>query len=353
MELADYLGRIWRWKWVVIGIALVVAALTTMVVYFLPRHYVATTALEVGGIKSLLVQPGEYRDTSRQTLPSAIQAETQTYLNILDTPGVAEKARKEASKQLASTDEEGDSKTATVESESGTVGTASTSNGESRTIGTTSTSNSESRTIGATEDSTGTTAASASAGETETDASIDFDYTYRSEANSSGADIIYIDVYAQDARTAKVVADSLAQVLVEESKNLDEKMADDFVSSIENSEIADINKRLAEVRQETEILSLDASVDPIEKNVRIANLEDEALSLENLSKQYYDIIARVRLNEALELNNLSIVSLAALPRTMTSPQYLRVSVVAATVGLLIGIISVMFIDRKKNSWVSR
>jgi uncharacterized protein involved in exopolysaccharide biosynthesis len=164
-----------------------------------------------------------------------------------------------------------------------------------------------------------------------------------------GSDLLYIDVTSDKAAIAKSVADALAAVLVEQSQKQSGDTAGDFIKGIQTEQVDPINKRLAEIRAESEQLKVTQGGDVAARNVRIADLEDEAKALDDTRKQYTDIISRVRVNQALDQNNLRILSLAALPSAKQAPPILRTSAVAAIVGLLIGVMSVMIIDRRKGA----
>lgn len=302
MELAEYLAQIWRRKWVVIGITVLVTFIDVIVLLILPRYYKASSVVEVGMVQSLLANPGQARDTSRQTLPSAVQAITETYLKLLESPSVGEEAKRRTKTQLAYSEQ--------------------TVNGNS------------------VETSTSPTGAAAE--------NIEFDFSSHAEAiRESGTDLIYIDVTADKPEVAKVAADALAAVLIEQASKLGSEVADSFVENIQKQQIDPIDKRLAEIREESEKLKATSGGDVASRNVRIANLADEAKELDDTRKQYTDIIARVRLNEALNKNNLRLLSPAVAPVSKETPPLLKTGAVAAVVGLLISVLVVLIIDRRK------
>lgn len=291
MELAEYFVRIWRHKWIVLGVTVLAIAINVTVMFLLPRSYLATSVLEVGGINSYMGNPGTVADSSRQSLPSAIKSDTQRYLNLLDTPSVSDEAKQRAQRSLASTD------------------------GGSN---------------------------------------IDYTYSSRAEAvRGSGTDLIYIDVTADSPAVVKAAADALATVLVEESRKQGGDVADSFVESIQKEQVDPIDKQLADNRAESEKLKVTTGGDVAARNVRIADLADQAKSLDDSRKQYTDIIARVRVNEALSINNLRLMSPAATPSSRTMPSITRSSAIAALLGLLLGVMIVLAIDRPKGNEPAR
>lgn len=300
MELAEYLGRIWRRKWIVLGVAILAVGINVVVMFLLPRQYVATSLLEVGGIDSYLLNPGTARiDASqRQTLPSQIQGITQTYLDILDTPAVGEEAMQRVQRQLS---------------------LASQDNGNNGNTGT-GTSNTNH----------------------------DFTYVGQGSAGTqSGTDIISIDATADNPAVAKEAADALAMVLIEQSKKLSGDMVGSFVKDLQTQQVDPIQKRMVEIASESERVRVDPAIDATTRNARIAALNDEAETLDGMRKQYNDIIARVRINEQLSNNNLNLLSAAVTPASKETPPIVRSSVVAGVVGLIIAMMAVVVIDRRK------
>jgi uncharacterized protein involved in exopolysaccharide biosynthesis len=313
VELAEYFVRIWRHKWIVLGVTVLAIAINIGVMFLLPRSYLATSVLEVGGINSYLGNPGTTADSSRQTLPSAIQADTQSYMKLLDTPSVSEEAKQRAQRTLAP---------------------ATQGNSSSTMLGDTDTATADML--------------------SESGSNMDYTYSSRAEAvRGSGTDVIYIDVTADKPAVVKAAADALATVLVEESRKQGGDVADSFVENIQKEQIDPIDKQLADNRAESEKLKVTTGGDVAARNVRIADLADQAKSLDDTRKQYTDIIARVRVNEALNINNLRMLSPAATPSSRTMPSITRSSAIAALLGLLLGILIVLAIDRPKGNEPAR
>lgn len=306
MEIAEYLGRIWRRKWIVLIITVLAVIVNVVVAYATPRQFRATSVMEVGGVQALLGNPGQARESnSRQTLPSSVQAVTQTYLNLLATPVVDNKAKERVETKLAY----------------------------------------EPQGNGAAVDGTSDMAPSAPGATS----NVNFTYEGRGQPiRDSNTDMIYIDAFADDPAVAKAAADALAQVLLEQGQKMGGDTASDFVNNIQKEQINPINTRLAEIRAEVESLKLSTGIDEAARNIRIADLEDEALALEDTRKQYTDIVATVRVNEALDQNTLRIISMAATPAAKESPQLVRSSAVAGIAGLVIGLLAVLVIDRRKQ-----
>lgn len=307
MEIAEYLGRIWRRKWIVLIITVLAVAVNVLVINVLPRQYRATAVLEVGGIQSLLSNPTQSSEQNRQqTLPTSVQAVTQSYLNLLKTPVVDAEARERIDTKLAYEPSSNGSAPDGVGGESVSPGVAQDA---------------------------------------------EFTYEGRGEpVRGSSTDMIYIDVFSNEPTMAKAAADSLASVLVEQGQKLGGDTAEDFVKDIQKQQIDPINVRLAEIR--IEIGNLKAATegaDQAERNMRIASLEDEAISLENARKQYIDIISTVRVNEALDKNLLRIVSPAVVPAKKESPELVRSSAVAGIAGFVISMIVVLVVDRRRDS----
>lgn len=300
MELSEYLGRLWRRKWIVVGITILAVLIDIAVLYSLPRKYVATAVVEVGGLQSLLGNPGQDRDF-RQTTPAAIQATTQKYLLLLESPAIGDTARS----RMDSRAQDGSGIENTLDGDAG----ARTANA----------------------------------------ASEEFDYAGRGEAvRGSSADLLFIDVKSGDPKLAKEAADMLALVLIEQSRETAKDVAEQYVSSIKETKIDPIDEQLAEIRKESETLKLMTGGNVAERNVQIATLADEAKVLDDTRKSYSELVARVEINETLNNNDLSILAEAAQPFSREKPGYLRSGVVAAVVGLLVGVMAVMVFDRRKS-----
>jgi uncharacterized protein involved in exopolysaccharide biosynthesis len=302
MELAEYFSRIWHRKWIVLGVTVLSIALNVGIMLLIPRHYLATSLLESGGIKSYLQQPGTgvVRD-ARNTIPSAIQPITQTYLTLLKSPVVMDEAKARLKNQVA---QSGDADLPESKNETPTSDPKFTVEGRAEFV------------------------------------------------LNSDSDVVYIDVTSDDPAVAKNAADKLAAVLVEQSRKMDTTEAQGFIDEIQKNQIDPINARLGEIRNETETLKATTGGDAAAiagRNVRINQLNDEAKTLEDTRKLYTDLISRVNVNLALNVSNLRLLSPAILPSEKQQPDLIKSGLIAAIVGLFIGGMGVAFIDRRSTA----
>lgn len=173
-----------------------------------------------------------------------------------------------------------------------------------------------------------------------------FDYSARAEPiRGSGSDLIFIDVSAEDPAVAKDVANALSDILIEETKKQSTKIADDFINALQTGQIDPIIKRLEDIRSESETLKNTPGADAAANNTRIAQLNDQALSLGDIRKQYTDIVTKVRVNQELDLKDLSIFSPAVQPSSKEPAPFLRTTIIAIVAGLILGVFAVILIDR--------
>jgi uncharacterized protein involved in exopolysaccharide biosynthesis len=285
VELAEYMSRLWRRKWIILGVAVLFALVDIVVFLVLPRHYQATAVLEVGQVNSLLGNPGQGNLISRQSLPSSIQPQTQTYLKLLDSASVFDEAKSKVQTQLGVP--------------AADINFSYSSRGEAET--------------------------------------------------GNGNDLIYIDATSDNAAVAMYAANSLSTVLIEQAQKVNLNAANQFIDQVNKQQIAPIDQKLASVRNESEKLKTQSGGDVAARNARIDELQDQVNGLTDSRKQYSDIIARMQINEALDANSLSVMSPAVVPTSKAAPAFLKTGVVAAVAGLLIGIIAAAVMDRRRSN----
>lgn len=284
------------------GITVIATLVNLLVVYMMPRYYEATSMLEVGGVNSYLGTPGDYVDTGKQSLPTSIQPDTQLYLNLANSPVVKDGAIKIMSEQLAFANQNG--------AQQLFDGNDVSPGGQG--------------------------------------ASGDFDYeAYGEPVRGTGTDMIYIAVKSDDPVLAKKAADALAMEVIEQSSLKSGEMVNDLVDGLERDEVGSINSNLAEKRREMQEVKDAPNISEADKNVRSGELADEIKALEETRKQYTDIIARVNINEALDLNNIKIFAAAVTPQAKEEPPFVKTGAVAAVLGLSLAIVVVAVLDRKK------
>lgn len=304
MELAEYLSRIWARKWIILGVMVLVVCLDLGVLFLIPRHYTATATLESGGIQTYLTNPGTVRDTGRQSVPSTIQPITQKYLKIIIAPSVKEEAVSRMQNMSSSAEDQG---------ASGSV------NGDAYP---------QQATNG-------------------TPVSGDFTYTaYAEFIRESDSDLIYIEASADQPEVAKRAADTLAGILMVKSTELGGDTAKQFIDSINKQQLDPINVKLDANRRESEQLKANNNIDAVERNVRLARLEDESKALTDSRKQYTDLVARVQVNESLNSNNLRFLFPAVQPDSKEKPNIVKNSMIAVIIGFLVGVIGVAALDRR-------
>lgn len=285
MELSDYLNRIWRRKWILLGVVALAVAIAAGVMLLLPRHYVATALLESGGVNAYIEQPGQAAYVNRNALPSDVSPVTQTYLELLSSPDVLNEAKNRVATQL------------------GLNSPAS------------------------------------------------YNVASRAEfIRNSDTDVIYIDVTSDNAAVAQAGADQLAKVLVEQSQKTGISAAQGFINEIQKQQIDPIDAQADQLRKQEETLKATTGGDPaavVDRNVKIANLNDKIAALEDTRKGYTNLIARANVNQALINNNLKLLAPAQLPTDKRKPALAKDSAIAAIAGLFLSGIGVALIDRKK------
>ncbi|MHB8168798.1 MAG: GumC domain-containing protein [Thermoleophilia bacterium] len=287
MELSDYLCRIWRRKWILLGIVAAAVVLDAGVMFLLPRHYVATSLLESGRVNSYIEQPGQAAYYSRNALPSGVSPVTQTYLKLLGTPDLINEAKSRVTDQLGQ------------------------SNPADFTVG--------------------------SRAEIVLNSGTDIIYI---DVTSDDAAV----AQAGADQMANVLVEQSQKTDTSEAQGFVNEIQKQQIDPID-AQVDQMRKQVETLKATTGGGAAAAA----NRNVKIADLGDKITALEDTRKGYTGLIARVNVNQALNDNNLKLLAPAALPTGKQKPSLAKDSGVAAVAGLFVGGIGVALIDRKKTA----